>query len=227
MAAISTLIAGAGLALAGGSAVMGYSAAKDNAAAQRAQLANDQEHARLQNESNIKVRADNQVAIEAQRQAEGVSQVQMNLDATRRQREIIRTTQASYAQSRAVATHAGASDPGSSAMGGVLGSLSGREGVNLLGVFQNRDAGNKIFGLHNDMYNAYKQASIDGYVPATTQVDNTSGSSAALAAGLGGFGSVLAKGSDTLGKIGTYFGGNSTSYATDGIGGYGPTYGGT
>lgn len=224
MPAISTLIAGAGLALAGGSAVMSYSAAQSNKDAQARQLAADQQHANLTNESNLKVRADNQRAIEDQRQVEGISQTQMNLDATRRQREIIRSTQASLAQSHAVASAAGANTPGSSAFGGVVGSLSGREGVNLLGVSQNREAGNAIFGLHNDMYNAYKQASIDGYVPAGTQVANTSGSQAATAAGLGALGGVLTAGAGTIGKVGSYFGAQAADWGASGVGSGGYNY---
>lgn len=211
MAAVSAIIGAAGLAISGASAVMGYNASKANAAAQAAQLEEDRKYAQLTNESKLKVLEQNKIAIGAQQEIQGINQVQMNLDATRRARELVRTTQASMAQARAVATNAGATGDGSSAMGGVVGGMSGRFGVNLLGIEQNREAGNAIFGQHQVMFNAYRQAAIDGYVPAKGTVDNTAGTDAATAAGLGSIGSLLTRGSDTFGKIGSYFGGGSSS----------------
>lgn len=219
MPAVSTLIAGAGLALAGGSAIMNYEASQQNQAAQSQQLAANQEHANLTNASALKVQADNVQAVEAQQNVEKVSQQQMNLDATRRQREIIRSSIVAKSQALSAETHAGAAGPGGSTVAGIEGNISGRSGVNLLGVDQNQDAGNAIFGFHQDQLNAYKQAAIDGFVPATPQFPNTSGTTAATAAGLSSVGGALVKSEGTLGKAFDYFTGNR---APDGY----QTYGG-
>jgi len=209
MPAISTLIAGAGLALAGGAAIMNYEAAKDHQQAQEQQLAANQEHARLTNASALKVQADNVAAVEAQQNVEHVSQTQMNLDATRRQREIIRSSVVARSQALSAETNAGAAGGGgSSVTGGIEGNISGRTGVNLLGVTQNEEAGNAIFGFHVDQLNAYKKAAVDGFVPATPQFPDSSGTTAAIGAGLGTLGGALVKNEGTIGKGIDYFTGN-------------------
>lgn len=211
MPAISTLIAGAGLLIGGAGAISSYSAAQENASAQKAQLAANQEHADLVNASNLKVQADNVLAVNAQQNVEKVSQGQMNLDAQRRQREIVRSSVVARSQALATETAQGASGAGSSAVGGINGNIAGRTGVNLLGVTQNQEAGNAIFGFHQDQLNAYKQAAIDGYVPATAQVPNGSGSTAAIGAGLSSLGGSLVKSEGLISRVGGYFGGSGSN----------------
>lgn len=211
MPAISTLIAGAGLALAAGGAASSYMAASAHNDAQQAQLAANQEHANLVNASAIKVQADNVKAVEAQQGVEKVSQTQMNLDAQRRQREIIRQSVTANSQALSVETNAGAAGPGGSTVGGIKGNISGQTGVNLLGVTQNQEAGNAIFGFHQDQLNAYKQAALDGYVPATPQFPDSSGTTAAIGAGLSSFGGVLARSEGVMNRVGNYFGSSNSA----------------
>lgn len=219
MPAISTLIAGAGLALAGGSAVMNYEAAQENKDAQSKQLAANQEHANLTNTSALKVQADNVLAVNAQQNVEKVSQQQMNLDAVRRQREIIRSSVVARSQAMSVETHAGAAGEGGSTVGGIEGAISGRTGVNMLGVTQNQEAGNAIFGYHLDQLDAYKKAAVDGFVPATPQFPNNSGTTAAMAAGLGSLGGAFVKNEGIIGKGVDYFSGNRAPDAYQSYGG--------
>lgn len=219
MPAISTLVAVAGLGLAAGGAYMSYEAAQQNKYAQDQQLAANQEHANLTNASNLKVQGDNVKAVEAQQGAERISQTQMNLDAQRRQREIIRSSVVAQGQALSAETNSGAAGPGGSTVGGIEGNIAGRSGVNLLGVTQNKEAGNAIFGFHQDQLNAYKQAALDGFVPATPQFPNGSGTTAALGAGLGSLGGALVKNEGIIGKAYDYASGNR---APDGY----QTYGG-
>lgn len=220
MPAISTLIAAAGVALAAGGAVTSYVAAQQNQDAQHAQLAANQEHANEVNASALKVQADNVQAVQAQQDVEKASQTQMNLDASRRQREIIRNSVVARSQALSAETNAGASGPGGSTVGGIEGNISGQTGVNLLGVTQNQEIGNAIFGYHNDQLNAYKQAALDGYVPATAQFPNDSGTTAALGAGLGSLGGSLVKNEGTIDKAINYFGGSTgSSYGPTSVGG--------
>lgn len=207
MPAISTLIAVAGVAAAGAGAYENYNASQQNQSAQAQQLAANQQHAEQVNASALKVQADNVLAVNAQQGAEGVSQQQMNLDASRRQREIIRNSVVARSQALSAETNAGAAGPGGSTVGGVEGNISGQTGVNLLGVTQNQEAGNSIFGFHQQQLSAYKQAAIDGYVPATAQFPNTSGSTAAIGQGLTSLGGTLVKDEGIIGKVGDYLSG--------------------
>jgi hypothetical protein len=214
MPAISTLIAAGGLALAAGGAVANYSAAQEHNDAQNKQLAANQEHANLTNAAALKVQADNVLAVNAQQNVEKVSQTQMNLDAVRRQRDIIRQSVVANSQALSAETNAGAAGPGSSVVGGIAGNISGRTGVNLLGVTQNQEAGNAIFGFHADQLDAYKKAAVDGFVPATAQFPDSSGTTAALGAGLSSLGGGLVKSEGVIGRVSNYFGGGNGPVGT-------------
>lgn len=80
-------------------------------------------------------------------QENGLRQNQMNLDAVRRKRDIIRQAQVAQANATAVANNQGAGQ--SSALQGALAGISGQAGTNLLGVSQNQEIGNKMFDLDN------------------------------------------------------------------------------
>lgn len=227
MPAVSTLIAAGGLALGAAGAYSSYSAAKEHNEAQQQQLAANQEHAKLVNASALKVQADNVSAVEAQQNVQKVSQTQMNLDAARRQREIIRNSITARSQALSAETNAGAAGPGNSVTGGIEGNIAGQTGVNLLGVTQNQEAGNKIFGYHQDQLNAYKQAALDGYVPATAQFPDGSGTTAAIGAGLSTLGGGLVKSEGLINKAVDYFGGgtgSTGSYSNGGNDGAAPSW---
>lgn len=72
---------------------------------------------------------------------------QMNLDANRRKRDIIRQSQVATANAEAAAANSGALN--SSGIEGARGSISGQAGVNFLGVSQNQEIGNKMFNYEN------------------------------------------------------------------------------
>lgn len=166
MPAISTLIATAGLAIAGVGAYEGYEASKQNNQAQQA-------------------------AIAAQEKAEELRKQQMELDATRRTREIIRQSTAARSAALAITTAQGAAYEGGSAVPGAYGSIAGRTGVNELGVSQNLEIGEGMFAAHMDQLGAYRRAA-----DAQSQM--------AMWAGIGSLGNSLISNSTTIGKIGDY-----------------------
>jgi hypothetical protein len=118
MAAISTLIAGLGLALGAVGTLTQMRAQRQQAAAQRRQL-------------------------EAQMRAEEERRRQMNLDAQRRKRQEIRQAQVARANALAVATGQGAGE--GSVMAGAEGGIFGQRNTNLVGINQNQEIGNRIF----------------------------------------------------------------------------------
>jgi len=118
MAAISTIIAGIGVAVSAASAAGGFQASQQQAKAQQRSLALQQE-------------------IEQKRR------LAMNLDAARKNREISRQAQVARAQALATTTAQGASQ--GSGLEGAYGAISGQSAVNTKGVNQNQEIGNNIF----------------------------------------------------------------------------------
>lgn len=80
-------------------------------------------------------------------QANQLRQKQMNLDAERRKRDIIRNAQVATAKAENAAANSGALN--SSGIEGARAGISGQAGVNYLGVAQNQEIGNAMFGLEN------------------------------------------------------------------------------
>lgn len=80
-------------------------------------------------------------------QQNALRQNQMNLDAQRRKRDIIRQAQAATAMAENSAANSGALN--SSSMEGARAGISGQAGVNFLGVSQNQQIGNDMFALDN------------------------------------------------------------------------------
>jgi hypothetical protein len=114
MAAVSTIIAGIGLGLAAGGSALQYKASQE---------------AKVQGEENKKVNEE--------------KQKMMELDATRRKREMIRQSIASRSASLATATAQGSAE--GSGLQGAYGQIAGRLGVNTAGVDQNLESGRAIF----------------------------------------------------------------------------------
>jgi hypothetical protein len=83
------------------------------------------------------------------------NQTAMELDARRQQMQDVRTAQQARAMSLATGVAQGGSGfvGGSSARGGAYGEISGQSNVNLLGVSQNLQIGETIFGLNTDISN--------------------------------------------------------------------------
>lgn len=180
MAAVSTMVAVAGLGMAAAGTVMSTSAAAQQAQAQ-------------------------QQALAFQRQAEEARKKAMNLDAMRRRREMVRQSIIARATALATATKQGAQF--GSALSGAYGNISGRTGVNILGINQNQQLGNEIFNANIGASMAYSEAASWG---AYSQVGS----------GLSSLGGAVMKNSGTIAQIGTYFGSGSNYSAGGGGGGF-------
>ena len=79
-------------------------------------------------------------------QENALRQQQMNVEATRRTRDVIRNAQTATAQSEATAYSQGAGN--SSSLEGVRGSISGTAGTNIQGIEWNREISNAMFTLN-------------------------------------------------------------------------------
>jgi hypothetical protein len=101
-------------------------------------------------------------------------QQQMNLDAQRRKRDIIRSAQVAAANAEAAANASGAGV--SSGVEGARASISGQAGVNILGVSQNQEIGNQMFALDN-------QRALLGYMKSQQEVSKPGIGDYASAAG--------------------------------------------
>lgn len=137
-------------------------------------------------------------SIRIQQETEQLRQRQMNLDAMRKQREIVRAGISARGLALATATAQGAAR-GSGLQGG-YGQISGRTNVNMLGVSQNQEIGNAMFSNNRDLLSSYRAS-------AAAQ------SSAALGAGLTSLGGQITANAGSISRVGTYaagqFGGES------------------
>lgn len=124
MAVLTGIIAAAGLALGAYGAYQQYQGSQDAAAA-------------------------NQQAIALQQQQEAERKKAMELDATRRMREVVRQNVAARSMSLAATTNQGADE--GSGLPGAYGGESGRSGVNATGISQNRQIGEEMFGISSQL----------------------------------------------------------------------------
>jgi hypothetical protein len=166
MAAFSGILGAIGLGISAFGAITTYQAQKEAAAQQ-------------------------EKAYQLQKEAEEQRQRQMNLEAMRKKREIIRNSLAARSDALATTTAQGANGSGSSALPGAYGGISGQSGGQLLAVKQNQEIGNEIFDIHGQMFDAYAAG-------ARAQ------GQAAFGQGLSTLGGVLMKNNSTLGG---FFGG--------------------
>jgi len=174
-------IAAAGLALSGAGLAMNISAQNKQAAA-------------------------NQQAMAYQQEQDAEKKKAMELDATRRKREMIR--QAVFARGRAVSLATNQGSAQSSALQGAYGGIAGRTGVNALGVDQNLSIGESLFGLKAGESYAKMQAA-------------QYGSQAQIGAGISSMGGAIIHNLSQINSIGTTLGswfnhpvdvGSATSY---------------
>jgi predicted DNA repair protein MutK len=159
MPAISTILAGIGVAASLGGTYLAYKGSEEAAK-----------------------------ATDLQKKSEDTRQQQMNLDAMRRKRDIIRQAQIAQSTAQATATSQGAGE--SSGIAGAMGGISGMAGVNSLGVSQNQELGNKMFDINREKLDVFNQSAML----------NSAGS------GMQSLGGALVRNSGTLGKVGTYLG---------------------
>lgn len=172
MAAFTTILAAtaAAAAIAGtatsiygaqGQAKAQASAAQNQYTANQFQMAGTDVQAQaaaLQNQQQLLAIQTQKTAIGYQQQSDDLRRNAANLDASRRQREEIRKGISARAQATSAAINQGAGDAGSSALGGASGTISGRIGNNLMGIFQNQEIGNKLFDVNKAISQNYMNA---------------------------------------------------------------------
>lgn len=170
-------------------------------------------------------------AIMLQQQSDDVRRQAATLDATRRQREIVR--QGIMASSTALtrATAQGASASGSSALEGARGEISGRTGVNSQGVSQQLELGNRLFDINKTISATYlnaqdqnaglvaqggdlQQQILDiqkhiydsgGQTALSYKDAAAAGGIAAFGSGLSSLGSAVVKNQENISNLSTYF----------------------
>lgn len=150
-----------------------------------------------------------QAQIEQERRAEAARMKAMELDARRRQLEMIRQQQ--RARSMALATTTAQGAAGGSGLMGAYGSFSGQTGVNQLGTLQNLYTGREMFDINgriSDARIAYAQA----------------GSNMATAGGISAFGSGIASLGGSLMTATPYIGALTGGGMSSVAGGYYPGY---
>lgn len=135
-------------------------------------------------------------ALAFQQKAEATRKRAMDLDAARRRREMIRSAIAARATSETVGTAQGAQF--GSGLPGAYGGISGRTGVNTLGVNQNQELAGDIFNANAGASGAYRDAA-------------SAGSQASTWSGLSSLGGMLLNNTMTIAKVGSFFGDGTTS----------------
>ena len=101
-------------------------------------------------------KASDEALLRADEQENMVRRTQMNLDAIRRKRDILRNAQVASASSTAKAYGQGAGM--SSFASGAQGSISGAAVTQTAGIQQNLDLGEMIFNIEDDRIRAHKAA---------------------------------------------------------------------
>lgn len=166
MAALTTIALAGGLLLGGVGAYVQYQGQQAAAAAQEKSTA-------------------------AQQRAEAARQRQMELEASRRKREIIRQGVLQRAQTTAAAVASGAQF--GSGLPGALGGATGQQNYNVQGVEHSQAVGQEIFGANQQLLGARREEAQAG---ATT----------ALGGGLSSFGSRLVSNLGSINRLATQFG---------------------
>jgi hypothetical protein len=83
--------------------------------------------------------------VKAQKKAEKLRERQMNLQAMRERRDVVRQSILARSTALATTTAQGASAPGSSAIGGAYGQISGDKNRQTVAINQNQEIGQGIF----------------------------------------------------------------------------------
>lgn len=126
-----------------------------------------------------------------QKKQEAIRKQQMNLEAMRRKRDIIRQAQMASAKSLATASAQGGAE--SSGFAGALATTSGQAGGATLATSQNQELGNAMFASN---------ARMAGYMGEAAQ----GGTIASAGSGLSSLGGSLIQNSRTISRIGSTFG---------------------
>lgn len=101
----------------------------------------------------------NQDAMQEQQNLERQKQQQMELDAQRRKRDMVRQQLAARSAALAATTaQTGSSATTSSALPGAYGSIAGQTNENMLGLNQNLQIGRNMFAINSNMLDDYRSA---------------------------------------------------------------------
>lgn len=95
--------------------------------------------------------------IKAQQKAEKLRERQMNLQAMRERREVIRQSILARSTALAQTTAQGAAAPGSSALGGAYGQISGDKNRMTVAINQNQQIGQGIFKANRQYFQGSQQ----------------------------------------------------------------------
>lgn len=197
---------------------VGVGASVYNASAS-SKRADEQAAAQQQNQDIINANQKAQSGYQAkalgyQQDAENVRQDALNLDATRRTREVIRAGVSARSNALSIATAQGATGPGSSGLAGATAEISGRTNTNALGISQAKEAGQDIFNINSQIRGVYREAALAGNY--TTAIPGGYASSiGAIGAGLTSLGGMALTNANTIDKLGTYAFGSDASRTSD------------
>jgi hypothetical protein len=95
--------------------------------------------------------------IKAQQRAEKLRERQMNLQAMRERREVIRNSILARSTALATTTAQGAAAQGSSALGGAYGQIGGDAGRQTVAINQNQEIGKGIFKANRQYFRGTQQ----------------------------------------------------------------------
>jgi len=95
--------------------------------------------------------------VKAQQKAEKLRERQMNLQAMRERRDVVRQSILARSTALANTTSQGASAEGSSALGGAYGQISGDRGRQTVAINQNQRIGQGIFSANRDYFKGTQQ----------------------------------------------------------------------
>lgn len=136
-------------------------------------------------------------ALQEQQKAEALREQQMNLDAERRKRQMVR--QMTIARSNAVSATTASGAQFGSGLAGAEAGISGQGNENLLGINQNQQIGAGIFAANRNMFSDYSSAA-------------SYSSMAGFGAGLSSLGSGMINNSGMISRVGSsFFGSNGSS----------------
>lgn len=174
------------LALVGGLASAAAASATVSGVALAGGLAASAAGTAIQFQGQQKAHAASELGIDAQQQAEAARNQAMELDATRKRREMVRQAVVARSQSLAQATGQGAQF--SSSLAGAQAGITGQTNYNMLGVNQNEEIGQDIFKANQNLLSARRQES-----SAQSQI--------ALGSGISSLGGTIASGVSSINRL--------------------------
>lgn len=122
-----------------------------------------------------------QQMIKAQQKAERLRERQMNLQAMRERREVVRNSILARATALATTTAQGAAAPGSSALGGAYGQIGGDRGRQTLAINQNQEIGQGIFKANRQYFSGTQTQGMGSMISGFGQAASSALSSSSLA----------------------------------------------